>query len=163
MGDVCKCTKEEVERHSLRDLYLKKHPDAFWVDFGDFSFYRMHELRAVNFVGGFARAGSIKPHEYMTAAVDPIQQFAAPVMQHMNEDHATSNIAMVQHYIGLPQVEKAEMVNLDRLGFNVLVRHRHASINTMHAELTQLYSFSITLDCQFPVSILRAIICFRLN
>merc|ERR1719389_1457334 len=57
----------------------------------------------------------------MNAAIDPIQVFATPVMGHMNADHSGSTIAMVQHYIGLPQVEKAELVQLDRLGFMVQV------------------------------------------
>ena len=42
-------------------------------------------------------------------------------MGHMNDDHSSSTIAMVQHYIGLPQVEKAELVALDRLGFMVQI------------------------------------------
>ena len=40
----------------LREIFKAKHPGAFWADFGDFTFYRMHALKAVNFVGGFARA-----------------------------------------------------------------------------------------------------------
>ena len=42
-------------------------------------------------------------------------------MGHMNDDHSSSTIAMVQHYIGLPQVEKAELVALDRLGLMVQI------------------------------------------
>ena len=50
----------------------------FWADFGDFTYFRMHKLKAVNYVGGFARAGSISPEEYMGAMVDPIQAVAPP-------------------------------------------------------------------------------------
>jgi len=121
IGDVRRCSKTEVESEGLVALYKKMHPKAFWADFGDFSYFRMHNLRAVNFVGGFARAGSITPEDFAAAAVDPIQAFAAPVMGHMNADHSSSTIAMVQHYIGLPQVEKAELVQLDRMGFMVQV------------------------------------------
>ena len=63
----------------------------------------------------------IKPDDYIGAAIAPIQAFAAPVMGHMNEDHSEATVAMVQHYIGLPQVEKAELVQLDRLGFMVQI------------------------------------------
>ncbi len=28
--------KEDSERGPLREAFLKKYPDAFWVDFGDF-------------------------------------------------------------------------------------------------------------------------------
>jgi len=121
IGDVKRCGAEEVEELGLKAKYKEKHPNAFWVDFGDFTFFRMHELKAVNFVGGFARAANPKAEEYLGASVDPIQAFAAPVMGHMNDDHSESTIAMVQHYIGLPQVEKADLVQLDRLGFMVQV------------------------------------------
>jgi len=120
VGDVAR-VKDEEELVTLRKTYREKHPDAFWVDFGDFSWWRMRELKAVRFVGGFARAGDIAPDDYQAATVDPIQAFAKPVMNHMNEDHSDSTIAMVMHYIGLNQVEKASLVALDRLGFMVQV------------------------------------------
>ena len=121
IGDVKRCSKAEVEELKLPALYKGKHPNAFWADFGDFTYFRMHSLKAVNFVGGFARAGSIAPDEYAAAAVDPIQAFAAPVMGHMNSDHSSSTVAMVGHYIGLNAVDDAQLVQLDRLGFMVQV------------------------------------------
>lgn len=57
VGDVAR-VKDEEELVTLRKTYREKHPDAFWVDFGDFSWWRMRELKAVRFVGGFARAGN---------------------------------------------------------------------------------------------------------
>lgn len=33
--------KDADEKKSARDLYLQKHPGAFWVDFGDFNWFRM--------------------------------------------------------------------------------------------------------------------------
>ena len=36
--------------------YLARHPDAFWVDFGDFSWFKMRSVATVRLVGGFARA-----------------------------------------------------------------------------------------------------------
>ena len=119
-GDVRRVS-DASEVAELRELYRAKHPDAFWVDFGDFLWFRMSAAKAVRFVGGFARAGDLAPDEYSTASVDPIGAFAAPVMNHMNEDHAESTAAMVRHYIGLDAVERAELVALDRLGFNVAV------------------------------------------
>ena len=127
IGDVSKCSPEEVAEQNLAELYKAKHPNAFWVDFGDFTFFRMTELKAVNFVGGFARAGNIKPEDYIGAQIDPIQAFAAPVMGHMNSDHSDSTIAMVRHYIGLPQVSAADLVQLDRLGFMVQVTRQDQS------------------------------------
>ena len=124
IGDVIKCSKEEVDSKSLRDVYKSKHPNAFWADFGDFTYFRMTEPKQVNFVCGFARAGSITPEEYVGASVDEIQAFAAPVMGHMNADHAESTVAMVQHFIGLDQVESADLVAMDRLGFMVQINRQ---------------------------------------
>ena len=46
---------------SVREMYKKKHPNAYWVDFGDFRLMRMDTIKAMRFVGGFAMAGDIKP------------------------------------------------------------------------------------------------------
>lgn len=46
---------------SVREMYKKKHPNAFWVDFGDFRLMRMDTIKAIRFVGGFAMAGDIDP------------------------------------------------------------------------------------------------------
>jgi len=119
MGKVRRCAKEEAA--PLREVYRAKHPDAFWVDFGDFTWFRMSELVGVRFIGGFARAGNVKPEDYLGASVDPIQAFATPVMGHMNGDHSGSTVAMVQHYVGLDQVEAATLVGMDRLGMTVQV------------------------------------------
>jgi putative heme iron utilization protein len=119
MGKVRRCAKEEAE--PLRELYKAKHPGAFWVDFGDFTWFRMSELVSVRFIGGFARAGEVSPEDYVGASVDPIQAFAAPVMKHMNDDHAESTVAMVEHYVGIDQVESATLVGMDRLGMTAQV------------------------------------------
>ena len=42
---------------------MKKHPRAFWVDFGDFSWFQMDMITDIRFVGGFVRAGSITPEQ----------------------------------------------------------------------------------------------------
>jgi hypothetical protein len=78
----------------------------------------MTSLSTIRYVGGFARAGSITDEQYRQAKVDPLIQFAKPVMSHMNEDHMDSIIAMVQEQVGIP-VSEAKMFHLDRLGFDV--------------------------------------------
>ena len=59
VGEVVPVPKEEVA--AARETYLKKHPGHFWVDFGDFDFFRMDKLTAVRYNGGFARFGAIEP------------------------------------------------------------------------------------------------------
>lgn len=116
VGDVVKVPEEE--RAQCADTYLKKHEGAYWVQFGDFTWFRLQDVRAVRFVGGFARAGNITPKEYADAQPDPITAFAAPVMGHMNDDHSDATLVMIKHYVGI-EVESAELVGMDRLGFTV--------------------------------------------
>ncbi len=84
----------------------------------------MKRIETVRYVGGFARAGSISEAEFLSAKVDPLVNFAAPVMKHMNEDHADSIIAMIQNYVGIP-VTEAKMVGIDRLGMTVGVNYKY--------------------------------------
>jgi putative heme iron utilization protein len=117
-GDLVRVPKEEKE--AVAAMYLKKHPDAFWVQFGDFSWWRMENIKTIRYIGGFARAGSITPEEYEATAPDAIAAFATPVMSHMNADHGDANVAMVNHYLPI-QVEAANIVGLDRLGMDMMV------------------------------------------
>eukprot|EP00933_Yihiella_yeosuensis_P011211 TRINITY_DN11833_c1_g1_i1.p1 TRINITY_DN11833_c1_g1~~TRINITY_DN11833_c1_g1_i1.p1 ORF type:complete len:366 (+),score=84.73 TRINITY_DN11833_c1_g1_i1:50-1147(+) len=118
IGEATKIESEE-ERKAAREVYLKKHPKAFWVDFGDFTWMRM-EVQHVRFVGGFARAGSVTAEDYAAATPDPISAFAAGVAGHMNADHRDSTIAMVRNYVGV-DVDDAEITSMDSLGMYVKV------------------------------------------
>lgn len=119
-GTVSKLTGEE-EMAEARKCYLAKNPDAFWVDFGDFQWFKMDKLLNARLVGGFARAGQVAEAEYMEARPDPVAQFSGPVCGHMNADHAESIVGMVAHNVGL-EVEDAKMVALDSLGFDLRAR-----------------------------------------
>ncbi|CAE8602766.1 unnamed protein product [Polarella glacialis] len=106
--------ESEEERKAAREIYLKKHPKAFWIDFGDFTWYRL-EVKQVRFVGGFARAGAISGKDWASAQPDPISAFAGGVAAHMNKDHRSSTVAMVRNYVGI-DVDDAEIVSVDSLG-----------------------------------------------
>ncbi|KAH9728460.1 cellular repressor of e1a-stimulated genes isoform a [Citrus sinensis] len=111
----------EKDKAAIRAVYLAKHPNAFWVDFGDFQFMRI-EPKAVRYVSGVATAllgsGEFSKEEYQAANVDPIAQFSKPVASHMNRDHAEDTRIIVQHSTSIP-VASAYMLDLDSLGFNV--------------------------------------------
>ncbi|GLT95361.1 hypothetical protein SLE2022_130470 [Rubroshorea leprosula] len=111
----------EKDQAAVRDAYLAKHPNSFWVDFGDFQFMRI-EPKAVRYVSGVATAllgsGEFSKAEYQASKVDPIAQFSKPVASHMNRDHADDTKLIVQHSTSIP-VESAYMLDLDSLGFNV--------------------------------------------
>ncbi|PWA40331.1 hypothetical protein CTI12_AA461160 [Artemisia annua] len=62
----------ETQIDDVRASYLAKHPDAFWVDFSDFQFFRI-EPKVVSFVSG-VRCYSFEftNKEYKEAKVDQI-------------------------------------------------------------------------------------------
>ena len=112
--------ESEEGRAQAREAFMSRHPDAFWTDFGDFRWFQMISLERVHLVGGFARAHSVRAEDFLSAAVDPVAQFSAPVCRHMNEDHAESTVACVRHFLGLDAAE-AHMCAVDRLGVDVRV------------------------------------------
>jgi len=111
--------RDEKELEECKELYLQKHPGAFWVNFGDFNWFRM-SVSDVRFVGGFARAGSVSASAYSSASPDPIAGFGGAIARHMNEDHMESTVAMVKHYVGV-DVESANIGAVDSLGMDVVV------------------------------------------
>lgn len=118
-GDAISVSENDIE--TIRTAYLRRHPDAFWVDFGDFRFIHI-KPKCVQYVSGVATAllgsGEFDAEEYKAAKVDPISQFSVPVTSHMNKDHAEDTKAIVQHCTSV-KVDYAYMLDLDSLGFNV--------------------------------------------
>jgi heme iron utilization protein len=77
----------EPDRGEVRSLYLEGYPDSkYWIDFDDFSFYRM-EVLDVYYVGGFGVMGWVTALEYGQAQPDPLINHRIDIMQHMNADH----------------------------------------------------------------------------
>jgi len=111
-----------AERDACKEAYLKKHPGAFWVNFGDFNWFRMDDIESIRFVGGFARAGSVTPEEYAAAVPDPIAAFGMKIASHMNDDHQGATIAMVEGQIPGLEVEEAVITSVDSLGMYVKVK-----------------------------------------
>ncbi|KAF2306924.1 hypothetical protein GH714_022548 [Hevea brasiliensis] len=110
----------EKDRSTIRTAYLAKHPNASWVDFGDFQFIRI-EPKVVRYVSGVATAlhgsGEFSKEEYQAAKIDPIAQFSKPIASHMNRDHEDTRL-IVQHSTSIA-VDSAYMLDTDSLGFNV--------------------------------------------
>lgn len=100
---------------AAKKAFLAKNPQSFWVEFGDFSWFRMDTVVTARLVGGFGRIKQISAEEFAAAQSDPVAHFAAPIAQHMNADHADSILAMLRHYIGI-DVQSGSIQTLDRLG-----------------------------------------------
>jgi len=85
VGNVLPLRESEVAE--ARKLYLARHANSkYWVDFEDFSFYRM-DVVDVYYVGGFGVMGWVSAAEYDRSRPDPLAESMAEIIQHMNADH----------------------------------------------------------------------------
>ena len=101
---------------TVRETYLSRHANSrYWVDFSDFSFFRLAPLD-IYYVGGFGVMGWVDAAEYGAARPDPLAAAAPDIMAHMNADHVDSMILLAQTCAQLKATEAA-MTSVDRLGF----------------------------------------------
>ena len=73
----------------LRRRYLSAHPSAeAFVDFGDFSFFRIRPV-VTHLVAGFGRILDLKPKSFLTDISDcgALLEAEPGAIEHMNEDH----------------------------------------------------------------------------
>jgi len=111
----------EAETVAARRAYLERHANAaYWVDFQDFSFWRL-ELTEVYFVGGFAAMDWLTTADYVRARVDPLADAARDIIDHMNRDHADALVTYAGAYVG-EAADEATMIGVDRLGFRLRLR-----------------------------------------
>ena len=111
----------EPDLAGARTIYLSSYPDSkYWVDFDDFSFYRMDVLD-VYYVGGFGVMGWVAASDYSAAQSDPLAEHKSDIMQHMNADHKDALILLAKRFAGV-EAQEAEMTSVDRLGFNVRLK-----------------------------------------
>jgi heme oxygenase (biliverdin-IX-beta and delta-forming) len=108
-------------RPAVREAYLARHPRAAsWVDFEDFSFWRL-EVTDVYFVGGFAAMDWITSEGYAAARPDPLADAAEDILAHMNRDHADALLTLARAHADAG-AEEAIMLSVDRLGFRVRIK-----------------------------------------
>jgi putative heme iron utilization protein len=111
----------ELEVAKARKLYLARYPNSKnWVDFEDFSFYRM-DVVDVYYVGGFGVMGWISASDYCHGQPDPLADFAADIIQHMNTDHGDALKLLALAFAGI-ESQEAAMTSVDRLGFHVRLK-----------------------------------------
>ena len=119
MGIVNKVPDAELE--GVRERYLARYNNAsYWVDFDDFSFYRL-EIEDIYFVGGFGAMGWVTVEDYYSAEPDPLSDSARGIIKHMNDDHADALVLLASKYAGIA-VDEALMTSVDRLGFQVRIK-----------------------------------------
>jgi len=119
VGNVLPLPESEVAE--ARELYLARYANSkYWVDFEDFSFYRM-DVVDVYYVGGFGVMGWISASEYGRSRPDPLADSMADIIQHMNADHKDA-LASLARGFGRIESQEATMTAVDRLGFHVRLK-----------------------------------------
>ena len=114
---------EQSETAAVRKLYLAGYPNSkHWVDFEDFSFYRM-EVIDVYYVGGFGVMGWVAASDYSEAQPDPLADAAAEIIRHMNADHKDALGLLAREFAGI-DAQEAAMTSVDRLGFHLRLKTR---------------------------------------
>jgi putative heme iron utilization protein len=109
------------EKPTVREIYLARHENSkYWVDFADFSFFRMDVLD-LYYVGGFGVMGWVQSSDYQQAQPDPLADSAAGILQHMNADHTDAMILLARTHASLEATE-ATMTAVDRLGFHLRLK-----------------------------------------
>lgn len=80
---------EAGERAAWRTRFLRRHPKAeLYVDFGDFSFWRIEPI-AARMIGGFGRIDALAAADLATdtAGADALLEGETRSLDHMNADH----------------------------------------------------------------------------
>src|SRR5271157_1134728 len=111
----------EPDLAQVRRLYLERYANSkYWVDFEDFSFYRM-DVVDVYYVGGFGVMGWVSASDYDRSQPDPLADSMAEIIQHMNTDHKDALVMLARTFAHIDSTE-ATMTTLDRLGFYVRLK-----------------------------------------
>jgi heme iron utilization protein len=111
----------EPDVAEARKLYLARYANSKnWVDFEDFSFYRM-DVMDVYYVGGFGVMGWVSAPEYYHGQPDPLADVAGDIIQHMNSDHGDAVKLLARAFAGI-ESQEATMTSVDRLGFQLRLK-----------------------------------------
>jgi len=130
---------EHSDIATVRKLYLSSYANSkYWVDYEDFSFYRM-EVVDIYYVGGFGVMGWVSASDYMQARPDPLADAAAEVIQHMNTDHKEALILLARQFAGV-DAQEAAMTSVDRLGFHLRLKTAEGMRGTRIAFLREASS-----------------------
>jgi putative heme iron utilization protein len=122
-----------------RTLYLARYDNSkYWVDFEDFSFYRMVVVD-VYFVGGFGVMGWVSVAEYERGQPDPLADAETEIIQHMNSDHGVALILLALAFAGI-ESQEAAMTSVDRLGFHVRLKTQDGTQGARIAFLREVSS-----------------------
>ncbi len=135
VGNVAPIPAAEIAE--VRKLYLASHANSkYWVDFEDFSFYRMNVVD-VYYVGGFGVMGWVSATDYDRSQPDPLAGSMAEIIQHMNTDHKDALVLLAREFARIDSQE-GTMTAVDRLGFHVRLKTQDGIRGTRIAFLREV-------------------------
>jgi len=119
VGNILPIPQPEVAE--ARQLYLARYANSkYWVDYEDFSFYRMNVVD-IYYVGGFGVMGWVSASEYLRSQPDPLADSMAEIIQHMNADHKDALVLLAQKFAHI-ESQEATLTAVDRLGFHLRLK-----------------------------------------
>ena len=137
VGNVRPLPESEVAE--ARKLYLARYANSkYWIDFEDFSFYRM-EVVDVYYVGGFGVMGWVSASEYDRSQPDPLTDTMGEIIQHMNADHKDALVLLAREFAHI-ESQEATMTSVDRLGFHARLKTQDGMRGTRIAFLREVRS-----------------------
>jgi hypothetical protein len=137
LGNILPVPVPEVAE--ARKLYLARHANSkYWVDFDDFSFYRM-DVVDVYYVGGFGVMGWVPASEYYSGQPDPLAETATDIIKHMNTDHGDALVLLARAFAGI-ESQEVVMTSVDRLGFQVRLKAQDGTRGARIAFLREVSS-----------------------
>jgi putative heme iron utilization protein len=120
---------ERATEPQVRRRFLRRHPKAaLYVDFPDFSFWRL-AITGAHLNGGFARAASVTA-EGLKAGIDgadALLQAEADALDHMNRDHAEALSLYATRLAGAPD-GAWQASGLDPEGLDLMAGDRTARL-----------------------------------
>ncbi len=113
------CRQVKGDGDSARAAFLATHPNAaYYVDFGDFSFWRL-QVESIRYIGGYGRMSWVEAADWHAAEPDPLAASAAGIIAHMNDDHADGMALFCKAFSKARDITAARMTGVDRYGFEM--------------------------------------------
>ena len=110
---------EQNDYQVVKDSFLLKHEGAkHYVDYKDFSFYRL-KVQSIRYIGGFGRMSWIELGDWYKSEADPISTASKDIIEHMNDDHKDAMITMCRALSLATDTSDAKMTGVDRYGFEM--------------------------------------------
>jgi putative heme iron utilization protein len=115
----CEGLSSNGELEQARRAYLETHPNAsYYVDYKDFSFWKL-EVDSLRYIGGYGRMSWVTGDDWFSASPDPIMPHAKAIIDHMNQDHASTMVEYCKAFSKAKDTTAALMTVVDCYGFEM--------------------------------------------